>query len=117
MIYEPRAVAEHRRRVVPARRRELPPAINYHSLKNRYLLRAYHQTGGNFLRTLAPTLARDLLALGYVLVAERSSLAAYGWLWRHRREILARRRRIQKRRRVPPAEIDRWFSRRGLPLG
>ena len=116
VIYEPRAVAEHRRRVLPARRRQLPARINYHSLKNRYLLRAYHQTWGNFLRTLVPALGRDLLAFGYVLLAERSSLAAYGWLWRHRREILARRRRIQKRRRVPPAEIDRWFSHPSLPL-
>lgn len=116
VIYEPRAVAEHRRRVLPRRRRQLPARINYHSLKNRYLLRAYHQRAGNLLHTLVPTLGRDLLALGYVLLAERSSLAAYRWLWRHRREILARRRRIQARRRVSPAEIDRWFSRRSLPL-
>ncbi len=116
VIYEPRAVAEHRRRVLPQGRRQLPAAINYHSLKNRYLLRAYHQRAGNFFRTLVPTLGRDLLALGYVLLAERSSLAAYRWLWRHRREILERRRRIQERRRVPPAEIDRWFSHQSLPL-
>ncbi len=116
VIYEPRAVAEHRRRVLPERRRQLPAEINYHSLKNRYLLRAYHQGRGNFLRTLGPTLGRDLLALGYVLLVERSSLAAYAWLWRHRREILTRRRRIRARRRVAPAAIDRWFSHQSLPL-
>ncbi|MEM8933546.1 MAG: glycosyltransferase family 2 protein [Acidobacteriota bacterium] len=115
-LYEPTAIAEHRRRVVPANRSELPPAINYHSLKNRYLLRAYHQTAGNALRTLAPTLLRDLLALGYVLLRERSSWPAYSWLWRHRRTILERRRFVQRRRTAPPEAIDRWFRTDALPL-
>ncbi|MEE8523520.1 MAG: glycosyltransferase [Thermoanaerobaculia bacterium] len=116
VVYEPRAVAEHRRRVLPDRRRQMPAAINYHSLKNRYLLRLYHQTSGNFLRTLVPTLWRDLLAFGWVVLAERSSLGAYGWLWRHRREILARRRFVQQRRTRPPEAVDRWFRHRALPL-
>ncbi|HEX2163098.1 MAG TPA: glycosyltransferase, partial [Thermoanaerobaculia bacterium] len=116
VLYEPAAVAEHRRRVLPERRAALPAAANLHSLKNRYLLRVYHQTGRNLLRTLLPAAARDLAALAYVLAAERSSLPAYAWLWRHRRELLARRRAIQARRRVPPAEIDRWFGIEGLPL-
>ncbi len=116
VIYEPGAVAEHRRRVVPSRRRELPDAINYHSLKNRYLLRAYHQTAGNLLRTLLPTTFRDLQALGYVLLIERSSLSAYGWLWRNRQRILARRRLIQGRRTEPAETLGQWFRSRGLPL-
>ncbi|MCP4659999.1 MAG: glycosyltransferase family 2 protein [bacterium] len=116
VVYEPSAGAEHRRRVLPERRSSLPAAINYHSLKNRYLLRTYHQTATNFVRTLVPALGRDLAALAYVLLVERSSLAAYGWLWRHRRETLARRRRIQARRTEPPTAVDRWFSQRALPL-
>jgi hypothetical protein len=94
----------------------MPPFVNYHSLKNRYLLRLYHQTAGNFLRTLLPALVRDLLAFGYVVLCERSSLAAYAWLWRHRAEILRRRRILQRRRTVPAAAIDRWFSSSGAPL-
>jgi GT2 family glycosyltransferase len=116
VLYEPAALAEHRRRVLPERRAALPAAANYHGLKNRYLLRLYHQTAGNFLRTLPPAAFRDLAALAYVLAAERSSLPAYAWLWRHRRELLARRRAIQRRRTVPPAAIDRWFRVQGLPL-
>lgn len=116
VVYEPGAVAEHRRTVLPQRRRLLPAAYNYHSLKNRYLLRAYHQTAVNFWRTLAPALARDLLALVYVAARERTSLAAYGWLWRHRREIRERRRVIQARRTAPASALERWFSRRALPL-
>jgi hypothetical protein len=80
------------------------------------LLRIYHQTAGNFFRTLVPTLARDLAALAWVLLRERTSLPAYRWLWRHRRELLARRRLIQGRRTVPAREVDRWFSIQGEPL-
>ena len=116
VVYEPRAVAEHRRRVVPEGRAALPAVINFHSLKNRYLLRAYHQTWGNALRTAVPTLWRDLLAIGWVLLRERSSLPAYGWLWRRRRQILRRRREIQSRRTEPSHRLDAWFATSALPL-
>jgi len=116
VLYEPAAVAEHRRFNLPERRSGMPAAVNCHSLKNRYLLRIYHQSGGNFARTLLPALARDVAAFGYVLLRERSSLAAYGWLWRHRRELWRRRRTIQARRTVPARRIDRWFSVAGEPL-
>ncbi len=116
VIYEPRAIAEHRRRVLPERRRQLPAAVNYHSLKNRYLLRAYHQTAGNLMRTFLPAAFRDLQALIYVLLLERASLGAYAWLWRNRKTILARRRRLQSRRSRPPAAVERWFTCHSLPI-
>jgi len=116
VLYEPTAVAEHRRFNLPERRSSMPAVVNFHSLKNRYLLRLYHQTAGNFVRTLLPTLVRDLMAFAWVLLSERSSLPAYSWLWRHRREILQRRRAIQSRRTVVSSVIDRWFSTEGDPL-
>lgn len=116
VLYEPTARCEHRRRVVPENRSQVPAVANYHSLKNRYLLRAYHQTGSNFLRTFVPTLWRDALALGYVLLRERSSLAAYGWLWRNRKRIHSRRQKLQNRRTVPAENVEKWFQRRSLPL-
>jgi GT2 family glycosyltransferase len=116
VAYEPAALCEHRRFNLPGRRSAMPVAVNLHSLKNRYLLRIYHQTGGNLLRTLVPTLIRDVAALGWVLLRERSSLGAYGWLWRNRKEIFRRRRIIQGRRTVPPGAIDRWFFQSGEPL-
>ncbi len=116
VIYEPKARAVHRRCNLPERRRQMPAYVNLHSLKNRYLLRAYHQTPRNFLRTLLPTLVRDILALAYVLLVERASLPAYGWLWRQRQSILRRRRWLQARRTVPEADIDRWFEYTSLPL-
>ncbi len=116
VIYEPRAVALHRRANLPSRRRDMPAEVNFHSLKNRYLLRAYHQTAANFFLTLLPTLWRDKIALLYVLLAERSSLAAYRWLWRNRRAIAHHRRLIQARRTRPARELDHWFRRDSQPL-
>ncbi len=116
VVYEPTAICEHRRRVVPERRGQLPARINYHSLKNRYLLRAYHQTGRNFRRTLLPTLFRDLLAMGYVILRERTSLPAYRWLWRNRHRIATRRRRIQGRKTCPGERFEEWFEIESRPL-
>lgn len=116
ILYEPAARAAHRRTVLPGRRRSLSRQVNFHSLKNRYLLRAYHQGLGNLLWTLLPALWRDATALAYVLLAERSSLAAYGWLWRHRRQIARRRRMLRARRTAPFGALERWFWTRGLPL-
>jgi GT2 family glycosyltransferase len=115
ILYEPTARAVHGRRVLPERRRSLPAAVNFHSLKNRYLLRCGHQRAGNFLRTLPWTLGRDLGALAWVLVREWSSLPAYGWLWRHRREIGARRAALRARATAPPAAVERWFAIDGEP--
>lgn len=114
-LYEPAAVAVHRRTVGSGQRRGVTAAINRSSLKNRYLLRIYHQSPGNFWRTLPWTLSRDVLALGWVLLAERSSLGAYGWLWRHWRESW-RRRRLIRRRRSHPQAVETWFRRSSAPL-
>lgn len=116
VVYEPTATAEHRRRSLPERRRSLPAEINYHSLKNRYLLRAYHQDLANLFITFIPTVLRDSAVLAYVLMLERSSLPAYSWLWRNRRRIFARRRRIQGRRTSGSWGLNQWFVRRSLPL-
>jgi GT2 family glycosyltransferase len=116
VVYEPRALCEHRRFNLPSRRRDMPAMVNYHSLKNRYLLRLYHQRPGNFLRTLWATLFRDLQALIYVLLCERQSLPAYTWLWRERHAIRQRRRWIEGRRTAPHETLDRWFRHQGLPL-
>jgi hypothetical protein len=116
VLYEPTAEAEHRRFNLPQRRAAMPPEVNLHSLKNRYLLRLYHQTFRNLLLTLPAALLRDAGALAYVLLRERSSLAAYGWLWRNRRLVLARRRTVQARRLLPARQLDRWFGRDGMPL-
>lgn len=115
-VYEPAALCRHRRSNLPERRSRMSAAVNLHSLKNRYLLRAYHQGLVNALFTLPTVLARDMMAAIYVLARERSSLGAYRWLWRNRRRIIKRRRLIRNRRTRPSREIDRWFLRQSLPL-
>lgn len=104
-LYVPSAVAFHRRRNLPERRRRMSPLVNFHSVKNRFLLRINNQSLGGAVATLVPTLARDLVVLGACLTIERSSLPAFAWLWRNRQRLWAKRREIQEkiRRRKNPA--------------
>jgi GT2 family glycosyltransferase len=94
-LYVPSAVACHRRRNLPERRRQMSELANFHSVKNRFLLRINNQSAGHFFRTLGPTLARDLVVVAACLTVERSSLPAFGWLWRERRRLWAKRREIR----------------------
>jgi GT2 family glycosyltransferase len=96
-LYVPDAVAWHRRTNLPSRRGRMSALANYHSVKNRFLLRINNQTVGEFFATLVPTLGRDLVVLGACLTVERSSLPAFGWLWRNRRRLWAKRREIAER--------------------
>ncbi len=116
VLYEPRARAVHGRVNLPRRRRQMSREVNFHSLKNRYLLQLYHRGLADLPRTLLGTSVRELGIVAYVLLREPSSLAAYAWLWRNRRRLLERRRMIRSRRRVPPRGTARWFGRTSLPI-
>jgi GT2 family glycosyltransferase len=94
-LYVPTAVAAHRRRNTPERRRQMSALANMHSVKNRFLLRINNQSAGECVRTAVPTFARDLVVLAACLTVERSSLPAFGWLWRNRTRLWAKRREIQ----------------------
>lgn len=109
-LYVPEARGRHVRRVLPERRAELPPEINMHSFKNRFLLRIKNMDPGTYLRYLVPITIRDLAALGYVLVREPSSLRALPLLIAAFPKALAARRALRKRRRASSAEIRTWFS-------
>jgi GT2 family glycosyltransferase len=97
-LYVPSAAAVHRRRNTPERRRRMSPLVNLHSVKNRFLLRINNQTAGEALRTLLPTLLRDLVVVGACLTIERTSLPAFGWLWRNRKRLWSKRREVQAKR-------------------
>lgn len=105
----PSAVAYHVRTVTPAVRRALPPAINMHSVKNRFLLRLKNEGAYLALRNAPFELARDAVALAATLTVERTSLPAFGWLWKNRRRIAAKRRAVQQRRRVSDRALASWF--------
>jgi GT2 family glycosyltransferase len=108
-IYVPGAVGYHVRTVTPQKRRELNPFVNMHSVKNRFLLRLKNESLYLALRNAAFELPRDVLALAAVLTVERSSLPAFSFLWRNRRRVLAKRRDIQRRRRVSDFSLAGWF--------
>ena len=111
----PTAVAWHRRRNLPERRRTMSPVANLHSVKNRFLLRI-NNAGKDHLRATFPkTFARDLVVLGGCLTVERSSLEALRWLARSRPRLLEKRAEIQARRTAPDSELLRWFTED--PLG
>jgi len=108
-LYVPGAVGYHVRTVTPQKRRSLPPLVNMNSVKNRFLLRLKNQGWYLALRNAPFELPRDLVALAAVLTIERSSLPALRWLWKNRRRILAKRREIQRRRRVSDRLLAGWF--------
>jgi GT2 family glycosyltransferase len=108
-IYVPTAVALHRRRVTPERRNKIPKEINYHSVKNRFLLRFNNMTRSLYRRDFWEITKRDILVIGYVLLRERSSLPAFTYILRHLPRLLRKRASISKRIR-PDLNIARWFS-------
>jgi GT2 family glycosyltransferase len=107
-IYVPTAVAQHRRRVTPERRRKLPKEINYHSVKNRFLLRINNITGSLYRRDLWPITKRDVAVIGYVCLREWTSLGGLFYLIRNLPRLLRKRKLIQSRKRTDVAE---WFGK------
>lgn len=108
-LYVPQAVGWHVRRVLPENRRELPALINYHSTKNRFLMRAKNIGWPLYWRAFPAMKARDLAIAVYCVLRERTSLPAFGWLWRNRARIWEKRRKVQAMRRVSDVELARWF--------
>lgn len=93
------------------RRREMHPLTRLNAVKNFFLVLVKNDDGLSLLRDLPWWLPRQLAIFGYILLFERESLAAYGFLWRHRREIRAARRRVQELRTASRRDISAWFNR------
>jgi GT2 family glycosyltransferase len=114
-IYVPSAVALHRRRVTPERRAQLSAVINYHSVKNRFLLRLNNMTRGLYVRDFWPITFRDVAVMGYVLVREWSSLGALWFPFRHFPKLWKKRKTIQAKRRVSDTDLAQWFDKSNSP--
>ncbi len=108
-LYTPRAVAWHVRRVTPERRKELPLAINWHSIKNRFLMRAKNISFPLYARLFFPVTFRDAQVIGYCLLVDRRLMSALTAVWKLRHDLQKKRRVIQSRRRVSDHELLRWF--------
>ena len=108
-IYVPSAVALHRRRVTPERRSQLSALINYHSVKNRFLLRLNNMTRSLYRRDFWRITARDAAVVGYVLAREWSSIGALSYVICQSPRLWSKRKAIQSRKRISGPELDRWF--------
>jgi GT2 family glycosyltransferase len=109
-LYVPTAVGKHRRRVTPERRSQLPKEINYHSVKNRFLLRFNNMTGDMYRRDFWQITKRDAAVVGYVLIREWSSIPALWYIVKNLSRLLTKRQTIQSKRHRGSDEIRKWFT-------
>ncbi|HXP86813.1 MAG TPA: glycosyltransferase family 2 protein [Bryobacteraceae bacterium] len=109
-LYTPMARGYHVRNVLPGNRRALPPVINMHSVKNRFLLRIKNMTPDLYRRNWLSITTRDLVVLGACLLHEHSSLKAFVYLARNWKRVMAKRHEIMRRRKAKDDYIASWFS-------
>ncbi len=109
-LYTPRARGYHVRSVLPGNRRALPPEINMHSVKNRFLMRIKNITPGVYWRNALSITARDLVVLVCCVVREHGSLGAFSYLFQNYRRFLGKRRKIMARVRSSDEYMASWFS-------
>ena len=110
-VYEPAAVAWHKRFYSPTTRAALPPDHRRIQFRNRLLMIAKNDTARTLLPDLHRILAYEVLALGYALLRERALLRGYveaARMWRaaRRRGRLLRARGARERPPfglIPPA--------------
>src|SRR5580658_9575349 len=108
-VYTPLARGYHVRNVLPGNRRALPPVINMHSVKNRFLMRIKNMTGDLYRRNWFSITARDIIVLFCCVVRERSSLKAFWYVTRNWKHVMAKRKEIMSRKRVNDDYIASWF--------
>lgn len=109
-LYVPMAAAWHVRRVTPERRKDLPLIINWHSAKNRFLMRGKNASGWLCRRLFWPVLWRDIMTFGYAIVRDRRLWSAVTYWWSARDSVRRKRAIIQSRRRVSDHDLLWWFS-------
>ena len=116
-FYVPSAVAWHVRRVTPERRRDLPLVINWHSVKNRFLMRGKNASGWLCWKLFFPVAWRDLMTLGYALVGDWRMISAVFYPFRAFGSIRRKRAIIQSRRKVSDRDLLWWFCDRPRAVG
>jgi GT2 family glycosyltransferase len=109
-LYGPYARGYHVRKALPGNRRALPPEINMHSVKNRFLLRIKNISGDLYRRNWLQITGRDLVVIACCLLWEHSSLKAFWFIATNYKRVLAKRKLIQERIRVDEDYMASWFS-------
>src|SRR5215467_10242104 len=108
-IYAPLARGYHVRNVLPGNRRALPPAINMHSVKNRFLMRMKNISPDLYRRNWFSITVRDMAVIGCCLLWEHTSLKAFWFLAKNWKRVMAKRRLIQSQRVARAEDIAAWF--------
>jgi GT2 family glycosyltransferase len=109
-LYAPYARGYHVRKALPGNRRALPPEINMHSVKNRFLLRIKNISADLYRRNWLQITGRDLVVVACCLLWEHSSLKAFWFIATNYKRVLAKRKLIQERSRVDVDYMASWFS-------
>lgn len=109
-LYTPLAVGYHVRTVLPENRRLLPPVLNMHAVKNRWLMRIKNMTPGIYRRHWLAVTLRDVVVIAGCVLREFTSLRAFPFVVRNFRRFLQKRRQIMARRRASDAYMAAWFS-------
>jgi len=109
-LYVPYARGYHVRKVLPGNRRALPPEINMHSVKNRFLMRIKNISADLYRRNWFSITARDLMVVLCCLLWEHSSIKAFWFLAGNWKRVLAKRRLIQAQRQVDDDYMASWFQ-------
>lgn len=99
-FYAPKAIAYHRRRVLPENRDELPTTLNRISVRNRFLMQINNYWPSDYPQAFLPGLiGRNLLVILGVFLREWSSIPGllqvfrlWPRAWRRRGEIKLQRR-------------------------
>ncbi len=109
-LFAPYARGYHVRKALPGNRRALPPEINMHSVKNRFLLRIKNISGDLYRRNWVQITGRDLVVIACCILWEHSSLTAFWFVAKNYKRVLAKRKLIQARSRVDADYMASWFN-------
>jgi len=115
-LYTPLAVGYHVRNVLPGNRRALPPEINMHSVKNRFLMRVKNITPHLYWHHFLSITWRDIVVVAACVIREHSSLVAFRYVFTNWKSVMSKRKEIMRRRRVDDAYIASWFSSQPVSL-
>jgi GT2 family glycosyltransferase len=109
-LYTPAAMGWHVRRVTPERREQLPHLINWHSVKNRFLMRIKNCSVWLYVQLFFPVAVRDLMILGYALLRNWRLFSALAYPLTHVGRFWRKRSWIQGRRKVSDHQLLHWFA-------
>jgi hypothetical protein len=88
----------------------LPPVINMHSVKNRFLMRIKNISPDLYRRNLFSIAARDTIVVACCVLWEHTSLKAFWFLAKNMKRAWAKRRLIQANKRVTDEYMASWFQ-------